>query len=296
MQINDAQNKLSQANSSLQDAISRQALLNTAINKSKTVIISCTQNITSLQNDIDTSQTHLAKLSDSLNNQKGIILSLQKQLQAAILALAPLQVQLDYFTLIPTVGPGLIQQNKTILLAESTNLAQSQPLYDGATNDVQSYTNLISQITSSFNSLQIQLSANKLAYSNLMGSQSNQEGLFNNTLANIALQTSMLNTAKQQQQQLLNGPYVAALQVVSDSTNKVNLLKETLNALNKRYQSVQADLASSQKSLEDALQQKELADQAVNQAIQSGSSGSVTGATSVDSVLANIVVTGRSNP
>jgi hypothetical protein len=41
---------------------------------------------------------------------------------------------------------------------------------------------------------------------------------------------------KQQQANLLTGPYTAAQQVVSDSNSKVNQLTETLNSLNRRHQ------------------------------------------------------------
>lgn len=78
-------------------------------------------------------------------------------------------------------------------------MAQAQPLYESAGNDIQTYTNQISQLTTSINSLQNQLSADKLAYDNLVGSQNNQEGLFNNTLITIAAQTQLLNKMKQQQ-------------------------------------------------------------------------------------------------
>lgn len=53
------------------------------------------------------------------------------------------------------------------------------------------------QLTTAMGSLTNQLSADQLAYNNLMGSQNNQEGLFNNTLINIAAQTQLLNKMKQ---------------------------------------------------------------------------------------------------
>ena len=71
-----------------------------------------------------------------------------------------------------------------------------------------------------------------------------------------------------------------------------------MDSLNRRYQSVQNDLATTQKSLNDALQQKDLADQAVNQAIQSGSGNlgavglSSLGSSSSGNVIANITITG----
>jgi hypothetical protein len=141
--------------------------------------------------------------------------------------------------MIPVIGPGLIQQNKTLLLNENSNLAKVQPIYDSSGNDIQTYTDLIKQLTSGMNSLQNQLSADQLAYDNLMGSQNNQEGLFNNTLITIAAQTQLLNKMKEQQNNLITGPYNAALQVASDTTSKVNQLTQTLDSLNKRYQSVQ---------------------------------------------------------
>lgn len=82
---------MNQANNSLQMAIQKQAQTSAAINRSKSIILSLTQNITSIQNDIDNSPTYLAKLSVSINNQKSVILALQKQLKDAILALSPLQ-------------------------------------------------------------------------------------------------------------------------------------------------------------------------------------------------------------
>jgi hypothetical protein len=134
----------------------------------------CTQNITSLQTDINNSPVMLVKLRDQINNQKTVILALQKQLEAAILALVPIQTQVDYYTMIPTVGPGLIQQNKTILLVESDNLARAQPIYDSSKNDIDTYNNLIKQLSTAMNSLQNQLSADQLAYDNIIGSQNNQ--------------------------------------------------------------------------------------------------------------------------
>ena len=98
---------------------------------------------------------------------------------------------------------------------------------------------------------------------------------------------------KEQQNNLITGPYNAALQVVSDTTSKVNQLTQTLDSLNKRYQSVQSELAETQRNLNDALKQKDLADQAVNQVIQSGG-GSLVGSTSSSSsgnVIANIAIT-----
>lgn len=47
------------------------------------------------------------------------------------------------------------------------------------------------------NSLQNQLAADQLAYDNIIGSQNNQEGRFNNTLITIAAQTQLLNKIKQ---------------------------------------------------------------------------------------------------
>jgi hypothetical protein len=38
--------------------------------------------------------------------------------------------------MIPMVGPGLIQQNKTIMLLETDNLAKAQPIYDSSKNDI----------------------------------------------------------------------------------------------------------------------------------------------------------------
>jgi hypothetical protein len=78
----------------------------------------------------------LTKLTNQINNQKTVILALQKQLEAAILALVPIQTEFDYYTMIPMVGPGLIQQNKTIMLLETDNLAKAQPIYDSSKNDI----------------------------------------------------------------------------------------------------------------------------------------------------------------
>jgi chromosome segregation ATPase len=87
------------------------------------------------------------------------------------------------------------------------------------------------------------------------------------------------------------------LQVVSDTTSKVNQLTQTLDSLNRRYQSVQDELAATQRALSVALQQKDLADQAVNQAIQSGGGNlAAASASSLSSgsgnVIANITITG----
>jgi CHASE3 domain sensor protein len=98
---------------------------------------------------------------------------------------------------------------------------------------------------------------------------------------------------KEQQNNLITGPYNAALQVSSDTTSKVNQLTQTLDSLNKRYQTIQNELTETQKSLNEALKQKDIADQAVNQVIQSGG-GSLFGSTSSGSgnVIANITITG----
>jgi hypothetical protein len=50
-----------------------------------------TQKITLTQNDINNAPSHLARLGKSLDNQKAVILALQKQLKEAILALVPIQ-------------------------------------------------------------------------------------------------------------------------------------------------------------------------------------------------------------
>lgn len=76
--------------------------------------------------------------------------------------------------MIPTVGPGLIQQNKTILLVESDNLARAQPLYDSSKTEIDTYNNLINQLSTAMNSLQNQLAADQLSYDNIIGSQNNQ--------------------------------------------------------------------------------------------------------------------------
>ena len=91
---------------------------------------------------------------------------------------------------------------------------------------------------------------------------------------------------RQQQNELISGPYNAALQVVSDTTSKVNQLTQTLESLNQRYQSVQKDIA----------------DQAVNQAISSGGGNIASALSSISSigsssgssgnVIANITITG----
>lgn len=108
IQINTIQSKISQANNSLQDALNKQNQTWVAINYSKTLILSITQNITSLQTNIVNAPIYLAKLQDSLMSQKSVILSLQKQLQDAILAHVPIQNQVDYYSMIPLTGPGQI--------------------------------------------------------------------------------------------------------------------------------------------------------------------------------------------
>lgn len=97
----------------------------------------------------------------------------------------------------------------------------------------------------------------------------------------------------------MSGSYNAALQVVSDTTSKVNQLTQTLESLNLRYQSVQKDITTTQQSLNDALVQKDLADQAVNQAISSGGGSAAASAysslspsSSQGNVIANITITG----
>lgn len=99
----------------------------------------------------------------------------------------------------------------------------------------------------------------------------------------------------------MSGPYNAALQVVSDTTSKVNQLTQTLESLNQRYQSVQKDIATTQQSLNEALVQKDIADQAVNQAISSGGGSIAASAAALSSlsssstprnVIANITISG----
>ena len=116
VQINDTQNRINQANISLQDAQRRQNTTSSIISRSRDIILGLTQKITATQNDINNSPAQLDRLTQSLNKQKSVILVLQKQLKEAILALEPLQTEYDYFTMIPTLGPGFIQQNKTLLL------------------------------------------------------------------------------------------------------------------------------------------------------------------------------------
>lgn len=55
--------------------------------------------------------------------------------------------------MIPTTGPGLIQQNRTILLSETANIAQAQPIYDSSDNDIRTYTDLLNQLKTNMNSL-----------------------------------------------------------------------------------------------------------------------------------------------
>lgn len=99
----------------------------------------------------------------------------------------------------------------------------------------------------------------------------------------------------------MSGPYNAALQVVSDTTSKVNQLTQTLESLNQRYQSVQKDIATTQQNLNEALIQKDIADQAVNQAISSGGGSIAASAAALSSlsssstqgnVIANITISG----
>ena len=107
---------------------------------------------------------------------------------------------------------------------------------------------------------------------------------------------------RQQQNELISGPYNAALQVVSDTTSKVNQLTQTLESLNQRYQSVQKDISTTQQNLNEALVQKDIADQAVNQAISSGGGNIASALSSISSigsssgssgnVIANITITG----